>query len=79
MKKFTILGDGYTMLVAVEDRVGKITSNLKGEDADPSETHMDAQLDVVESIVLAHAVAGIDVADPKYVEGLNTTVNAIVR
>jgi hypothetical protein len=35
-----------------------------------------AFLDAVESITLAHACAGIDIGDPRYVEGLQTALDA---
>ena len=33
-------------------------------------------VDGIESLVLAHACAGIDVSEPRYVEGIKTTLNA---
>ena len=36
-------------------------------------------MSVLESLVVAHAVAGIDVASPAYVEGLETVVEAIAQ
>lgn len=35
-----------------------------------------AVLDCVESMVLAHAAAGVNVADPNYVAGINTALEA---
>jgi hypothetical protein len=34
-------------------------------------------IDVVESMVLAHACAGIDIESPAYVEGIETTVDKL--
>ena len=45
---------------------GKITSELEGE-----------EFDGIESLVLAHAVAGVDVQSPSYLEGIETAVDAI--
>ena len=33
-------------------------------------------IDAIESLILAHARAGIDIASPPYVEGIETAVNA---
>ena len=33
----------------------------------------------IESIILAHAVAGVDVEDPAYLEGIETAVDAIAN
>jgi hypothetical protein len=33
-------------------------------------------MDAIESLVLAHAVAGIDIAQPAYLEGIETAVEA---
>ena len=35
--------------------------------------------DALESIILAHACAGIDIADPRYLEGIETSVDAILN
>ncbi len=51
---------------------GKITSDLheKGED------DFNLAIDAIESIVVAHACAGIDITDPRYLEGIETAVEA---
>ena len=36
-------------------------------------------IDVIESMVLAHAVAGIDVESPAYIEGIETAVNTCMN
>ena len=60
---------------------GTITSDLKqdtnAEDANYAEYA--AAVDGLESLVLAHACAGIDVASPAYIEGIETAVNAIAN
>ena len=50
---------------------GKITSDLKG-----SNRLCRAAMDAIESLVLAHSCAGVDVASPGYVEGIETAVEA---
>lgn len=55
----------YDIEISLEDGVGTIKSSLEPE------------ADAIESIVLAHAVAGVDVECPKYLEGIETAVEAI--
>jgi hypothetical protein len=38
----------------------------------------DAAMDAVESMVLGHACAGVDVESPAYIEGLETAIDAIM-
>ena len=56
---------------------GTITSDLR----EPARTVADrlgnAAIDGLESLILAHACAGIDVESPAYVEGIETAVDAI--
>jgi len=54
---------------------GKITSDLKATDA--TATPFNNAIDGLEALVLAHACAGIDVASPAYIEGIETAVEAI--
>lgn len=59
---------------------GKVCSNLKvgPEDQDPEEAKVwNAGIDVLESLVLAHACAGVDVTSPAYIEGLEAVLDAI--
>ena len=37
------------------------------------------QVNALESLILGHACAGIDVADPAYVQGLRTCLEAIAN
>jgi hypothetical protein len=52
---------------------GRITSDLKKQ----ADTRLGrAAMDAVEALVLAHACAGVDVASPAYLEGLETAIEA---
>lgn len=53
---------------------GAIESDLHEPD---ESSEMKAALDTLEALVLAHAVAGVDVASPAYVEGVETVIDAI--
>jgi hypothetical protein len=55
-----------------------ITSNLKdGDPADYGDDEYLAAVDAIESIVLAHHLAGIDVTSPAYVNGITAAVEGI--
>ena len=55
-------------------RSGTIRSSLRRTDGD--DDSFNAAMNAIESIVLAHACAGIDVNDAHYVEGIRTCVAA---
>jgi len=55
---------------------GTIASALHGEDDGPELT---AALDAIESLVLAHACAGVAVDAPAYVEGLQTALDKLAQ
>ena len=61
----------FGIIIEVLDNAGKIASHLKGDGDSPELT---AATDAIESMILAHACAGVDVASPAYVEGIETTV-----
>lgn len=52
-------------------------SNLHNEDNWLSPEPVDTALGGLESLILAHAVAGVNIEDPAYQEGVWTAVDAI--
>jgi hypothetical protein len=58
---------------------GTITSDLKGSARTAAEHLYNAAVDGLESLILAHACAGIDVASLTYVEGVETAIEAIAN
>ena len=73
---------GITIRLESEDTkerpgCGTIISELKEADADAEGKTFNAAIDGLESLILAHACAGIDVDSPAYVEGIETAVEAI--
>ena len=64
---------------AGEPGSGTITSNLKRTDGLAVDRIYNAAIDGLESLILAHACAGIDVESPAYVEGIETAVEAIAN
>lgn len=55
-------------------RPGSVSSSLHSSDA--GDDQFKAAMDAVESLVLAHACAGVDVTDHRYVEGIRTCIDA---
>lgn len=58
---------------------GTLTSNLKVPDNTAGDREYNAAIDSLESLILAHACAGVDVESPAYVEGIETAVDAITN
>jgi len=60
---------------------GAITSDLHETAANYPITadEYDASVNAIESLILAHAVAGIDIESPAYIEGIETAVEAILN
>ena len=68
-----------------EDIWGDITSDLKNHDAPEggdewlNEQEYNFAIDGLEALVLAHACAGVDVLNPRYIEGIETAAYAIAQ
>ena len=62
---------GLVLRVNVNDGSGEIVNGF------PRDTNHDSALDAIESLILAHACAGIDVCSPAYLEGIETAIDAI--
>jgi hypothetical protein len=56
---------------------GTITSDLRDTGDAIEVRRYNAAIDALESLILAHACAGVDVESPAYVEGIETAVEAI--
>ena len=56
---------------------GKITSDLKAATGNAGTKAFSNAINGLESLILAHACAGIDVASPAYIEEIETAVEAI--
>ncbi len=83
--------DGYKIVVTLDGDSGSISSNLRdtGDDCEldnedvESPENLDSRrmfenaMDAVESVILAHACAGVDIESKEYVEGLKTAIDAI--
>ena len=60
------------------DGGGSVSSALERAPASNEPQNVDPE-DVIESIVLAHAIAGVDIESREYVEGIMTAVDAIAN
>jgi hypothetical protein len=58
---------------------GSIASDLKTPDKSATDRQYNAAIDGLESLILAHACTGVDVASPAYVEGVDTAADAIAN
>lgn len=56
---------------------GQIQSNIAevfGHDTE--DDPLKAMFDAIESLILAHACAGVNVSSPEYIQGIETAINA---
>ena len=58
---------------------GTISSDLKEPVRTAADSLYHAAIDGLESLILAHACAGVDVQSPAYLEGIETAVDAVVN
>jgi hypothetical protein len=78
MMHYELAIDGITVITVTVNSAGSgmLTSNLK--EGDPVAEYNSA-IDGLEALILAHACAGIDVAYPAYVSGVQTAVQEIAN
>lgn len=79
MRVIDIAVSGHKIKVEIEGVSGRIDSDLHVNPGDPEEASYNAAIDGIESLILGHAMAGIDVANPDYVSGLETALDAIAN
>ena len=58
---------------------GTIASDLKAPGKSADDRIFNAAIDGLESLILGHACAGVDVESPAYVEGVESAVEAIAN
>ena len=70
----------YNIVVTIdENNIGGITSSLlSGEDCDNIDEYVVA-INAIESIILAHACAGINIESKEYISGVQTTLDTIAN
>jgi hypothetical protein len=85
MKTYTIPKYGITVQVMTNNgkQAGTIKSELReafvGSDLEGDTGEFYAVVDTIESLLLAHACAGLDIGSEVYVAGLNTAIEAIAN
>lgn len=62
---------GIVLNILPNKKAGGISSNLHEGDSQ----EYNAAMDAIESIILGHACAGIDIESPAYLEGIESAVN----
>ena len=67
----------FKMFVNLAGNGGCITSNLREDCDEVGDYDFLRAADVIESLVLAHACAGVDIESASYKKGLETSVTAI--
>ena len=69
----------FGIVVHLEEGGGMITSELHEEPTDEFDTEYviyNGMMDAIESTILAHASAGVDITQPAYQAGIVTAVQA---
>jgi hypothetical protein len=67
----------FGIVVTLIDGGGSITTTeLQTEHHDEEDELYNAAMDGIESMILAHACAGIDITTPAYIIGIKDAVNA---
>lgn len=71
----------FGIVVVVDGDAGSITSELHDGDSgmEGGDEALDAGFDAIERMILAHACAGVDVCDARYVAGVVTAVEAVTN
>jgi len=71
----------YNIEVTLDGRGGgSITSELHDKAVEtPMSQRYNAAMDAVESMVLAHACAGVDITRAAYLEGIETAVDKMIN
>lgn len=83
MKRSITLHCGIQLILSgTGDGIGLLEKGLERESGIPEAAEANeanAAYDALESLVLAHAIAGIDVEAPAYQDGLQTSLEAIAN
>lgn len=71
----------YRLELTLAGGGGRITSDLhngpKDTECNGSLQHYETAIDAIESLVLAHALAGVNIEGASYMNGLQTAIEAI--
>jgi len=77
MKTHLVIGSlGHFDVEVYANGGGNISSSFHSDNIFEDDTY-NAQIDIIESLVLAHAAEGVDIEAQDYVDGLETTLESI--
>ena len=82
MKTIKLPCHGFEIELSDDGSCGSVKSDLSTNDSAANYLFLDEYhfyVDAVESMVLAHACAGIDIESFAYVEGIETTIEALAN
>ena len=68
----------YGITVTEKNKSGVCKSDLHGNVSKRNKQYH-AAINALESLILAHACAGVDIETPAYLEGIETAVEAVVN
>ena len=74
--KRTITLPCFNIQIRINNKGGSISSDLHD---DNEEKEYKAAVDTLESLVLSHACSGVDIESFAYLEGVETTVDAVLN
>lgn len=73
----------YNIRVAIyENGAGTITSDLfkdLDDNFDEVDSQLESSIEAITSLILAHACAGVNIGSLGYIEGIETTIEAILN
>jgi hypothetical protein len=80
MKTIRFKAGTNSVLIKLKDGAGMIETDFKAGDSDSeAEAAYDNAMDGLESLILAHACAGVDVKSPKCIEGVAVALEAMMN
>lgn len=77
MKSITLATHFGPIHIDLSDHESRNDGRFNGSIRAVIDTAPDCQLEALESLILAHACAGVDVESAAYIEGINTALEAI--
>ena len=83
MKQIKLETNDFIILIELSGNAGisvagNISSNLRLSD-DNCNSEWNRSIDALESLILAHACAGLDVSSDQYIKGIETSLEAIAN
>ena len=66
----------FGIVVTVVEDGGSIVSDLKETDGLQADVAYNCAMDGIESLILAHAIAGVNVAAPSYIKAVEAAVQS---